>query len=74
MPAGKPTGHGIGLQTGPVRVGDTTLTEQAMLHVMDHPVMEALGLADRPSMLMGTDQLTERSMTICYGLDTLFLQ
>jgi clan AA aspartic protease (TIGR02281 family) len=74
MPPGTPTGHGFGIQTGPVRLGDTTLSERAALHVMDHPVMEALGLADRPTMLMGTDQLKERTVTICYGLKTLFVQ
>lgn len=73
-PPGTPTGHGFGLQTGPVRVGDTTLSERTALHVMDHPVMEALGLANRPTMLMGTDQLKDRTVTICYGLATLFLQ
>lgn len=74
MPAGAPAGHSFGIQTGPVRVGETILAEQAPLFVMDHPVMESLGLADRPSMLMGTDQLTGRSVTICYGLETLFIQ
>jgi len=53
---------------------DERLLERAALHVMDHPVMEALGLADRPTMLMGTDQLKERTVTICYGLKTLFVQ
>lgn len=74
LPADAPAGHGFGIQTGPVRVGDTVLTEQAPLLVMDHPVMEALGLHDRPSMLMGTDQLKGRSVTICYKLKTLFIQ
>ena len=73
MPPGTPTGHGFGLQTGPVRVGDTTLSERTALHVMDHPVMEALGLANRPTMLLGTDQLRGRTVTICYGLKTLFV-
>jgi hypothetical protein len=74
LPAGAPTGHNFGIQTGPVRVGETILTEQTQLFVMDHPVMESLGLADRPSMLLGTDQLKGRSVTICYGLKILFLQ
>jgi len=74
MPAGAQTAHGFGLQTGPVRVGDTTLSERTALRVMDHPIMEALGLADRPTMLMGTDQLKDRTLTICYGLAILFLQ
>ena len=74
IPAGAPASHGLGLQTGPVRVGDSTLTERATLHVMDHPVMEALGLADRPAMLMGNDQLAGRTVTICYRLGRLFLQ
>jgi hypothetical protein len=74
MPAGAPAGHGFGIQTGPVRVGETILTEQTPLFVMDHPIMESLGLADRPSMLMGTDQLKGRSLTICYGLEMLFIQ
>jgi len=72
--AGEQAGHGFGLETGPVRVGDATLAERTALHVMDHPVMESLGLADQPSMLLGTDQLTGRALTICYGLQTLFLQ
>lgn len=74
MPADAPTGHSFGIQTGPVRVGETTLTEQTPLFVMDHPIFESLGLADRPSMLMGTDQLKGRSVTVCYGLETLFLE
>lgn len=74
MPASAQPGHGFGIQTGPVRLGDITLAERATLQVMDHPVMEALGLADRPSMLMGTDQLAGRAVTICYGLETIFLQ
>lgn len=74
VPAGAPAGHSFGIQTGPVRVGETILTEQTPLFVMDHPLMESLGLADRPAMLMGTDQLKGRSLTICYGLDTLFLE
>jgi clan AA aspartic protease (TIGR02281 family) len=74
MPPGMPAGHGFGLQTGPVRLGDTTLSERAALQVMDHPVMEALGLADRPAMLMGTDQLKNLTVTISYGLARLFLQ
>lgn len=73
-PAGSPAGHSFGIQTGPVRVGETILVEQAPLFVMDHPIMKSLGLADRPSMLMGTDQLNGRSLTICYGLETIFLQ
>lgn len=74
VPTGSPPGHGFGLQTGPVRVGDAILSEQTVLHVMDHPIMEALGLAQRPSMLMGTDQLAKRTVTISYGLDMIFLQ
>lgn len=74
MSADTPAGHGFGIQTGPVRVGDTVLTERATLHVMNHPVMEALGLADGPTMLMGTDQLEGRTVTICYRLGSLFLQ
>lgn len=74
MPAGVSAGHSFGIQTGPIRLGETTLTEQAPLFVKDHPLMESLGLADRPSMLMGTDQLKGRSLTICYGLSTLFLE
>jgi len=73
MPAGAPTGHSFGIQTGPVSVGATILAEQAPFFVMDHPLMESLGLSDRPSMLMGTDQLQDQSVTICYGLETLFL-
>lgn len=73
MPAGASTGHSFGIQTGPIRVGETILAEQAPLFVMDHPVMESLGLADQPSMLMGTDLVKGRSVTICYGLKTLFL-
>lgn len=69
-----PAGHGMALQTGPVAVGGFTLAELATLHVMEHPIMEALGLADSPAMLMGTDQLASRIVTICYGLGTLFLQ
>ena len=72
-PAGAPAGHRFGLETGPVRVGETVLTERTALFVMDHPVMAALGLADRPSMLLGTDQLQGKTLTICYGLETVFL-
>lgn len=68
-----PAGHGFGLQTGPMRLGDTTLSERVTLRVMDHPVMESLGLASRPNMLLGTDQLRDRAVTICYGLKTLFV-
>lgn len=74
VPAGASAGHGFGLQTGPVRVGKTILTERATLHVMDHPAMAAIGLGDRPAMLMGTDQLTGRIVTISYGLRRLFIE
>ena len=74
MPAGTPAGHGLGLQAGPVTVGDSTLVARATLRVMDHPIMEALGLANGPTMLIGTDQLADRSVTICYRLRRLFLQ
>lgn len=74
MPAGAPAGHGFGIETGPVRVSETILAERAPLFVLDHPIMESLGLAERPSMLMGTDQLKDRSVTICYNLKMLFLQ
>lgn len=70
---GTPTGHGFGLQTGPVRIGDATLSERATFHVMNHPVMDSLGLTNRPTMLLGTDQLRDRTVTICYGLRTLFV-
>ena len=73
MAPGAPSGHGFGLQTGPVRLGDTILSERATLHVMDHPVMESLGLKNRPTMLLGTDQLRDRTLTICYGLKRLFV-
>lgn len=74
MPKGPAGQHGFGLQTGPVRLGDQVLTEHATLRVMDHPVMEALGLADSPSMLMGTDQFGDRTLTISYGLGRVFVE
>jgi predicted aspartyl protease len=74
MPDEALSGHRIGLETGPVRVGETTLTERAAVHVMDHPIMEELGLARQPAMLMGTDQLMGRTVTISYGLKTLFIE
>jgi predicted aspartyl protease len=74
LPQGSPQGHGFGLETGPVRLGDQVLTERATLRVMDHPVMSALGLSDGPSMLIGTDQFSGRTLTICYQLETVFLQ
>jgi len=74
LPAGSPRGHGFGLQTGPVRLGDQVLTERATLRVMDHPVMEALGLSDGPSMLMGTDKFGDRTLTISYGLGKVFVE
>jgi predicted aspartyl protease len=67
-------GHSIGLETGPVRIGEKTLTERAAVHVMDHPIMEELGLAKQPAMLMGTDQLMGRTVTISYGLKMLFIE
>ena len=36
--------------------------------------MEALGLADGPSMLMGTDQFADRTLTISYGLGRVFVE
>jgi len=74
MPKGPAGQHGFGLQTGPVLIGDQVLTQRATLRVMDHPVMEALGLADGPSMLMGTDQFTDRTLTISYGLGRVFVE
>jgi predicted aspartyl protease len=67
-------GHGFGLQTGPLRLGEQVLNERPTLRVMDHPVMEALGLADGPAMLMGTDQLAGRTLTISYGLGRVFVE
>jgi predicted aspartyl protease len=74
LPAGSRGGHGFGLQTGPVRLGNQVLTERPTLRVMDHPVMEALGLADSPSMLMGTDQLAGRTLTISYALGMVYVE
>ena len=77
MPAAAPGGglaHGFGLQTGPLRLGEQVLNERPTLRVMDHPVMEALGLADGPAMLMGTDQLAGRTLTISYGLGRVFVE
>lgn len=66
-------GHGLGLQTGPIALGGLVLTERTNVRVMDHPTMEALGLADGPAMLMGTDQLTGRMVSISYGLRQIFV-
>jgi hypothetical protein len=74
LPQGPSGGHGFGLQTGPIRLGDTVLADRTTLRVMDHPVMEALGLANQPSMLLGTDQLVGRQLTICYELETVAIQ
>ena len=74
LPQGPGGGHGFGLQTGPVGLGDRVLAERTTLRVMDHPVMEALGLADDPSMLMGNDLLAGRKLTICYQSGTAFIQ
>ncbi|KPK52332.1 MAG: hypothetical protein AMS22_09400 [Thiotrichales bacterium SG8_50] len=41
---------------------------------MDHPVMEALGMADNPSILMGNDQLVGRKLTICLQIGTALIQ
>ena len=77
MPAAAPGGgqvHGFGLQTGPLRLDEQVLNERPTLRVMDHPVMEALGLAEGPAMLMGTDQLAGRTLTISYGLGRVFVE
>lgn len=68
-------GHGLGILAGPIRVGERTLQEQAPLRVMDREdIFAPLGLADRPRLLLGTDLLAGRVLSISYGTGRLFLE
>ena len=67
-------GHGITLDTGPLRLGEHVLAERPRVHVMDHPLMAVLGLADGPSMLLGTDLLAGQVVTLSYGRDRVWVE
>jgi len=68
-------GHGFGIQAGPIKVGEVVLQERAQLAVVDRDDMfEAFGLANKPRMLMGTNLLKDRVLSISYGRRTLFVE
>ena len=70
-----PYGHGFGIQGGPIKAGEVVLQETAQLAVVDRAdIFEAFGLANQPRMLMGTNLLKNRVLSISYGRSTLFVQ
>ncbi len=75
LPNPAPAGHGLAILAGPIRVGDRTLRDRGQLVVMDRDdIFAPLGLADRPRLLLGTDLLGGRAITISYAEGRLFLE
>jgi hypothetical protein len=75
LPEPPPGSHGVGIETGPVRVGSGLLRERATLLVMDRAdIFSAFGLEDRPRMLLGTDLLADRVLSISYGRGQIFVE
>ena len=59
----------------PIRAGEVVLQETAQLAVVDRAdIFEAFGLANQPRMLMGTNLLKNRVLSISYGRSTRFVQ
>ncbi len=70
-----PYGHGFGIEGGPIKTGEVVLQDRAQLAVVDRDdIFEDFGLASKPRMLMGTDLLKGRVLSISYGRNTLFVQ
>ena len=56
-----------------IRLGETTLTSDMPVHIMDLTVFEAIGLSDRPTMLLGTNFLRDRRVGIDYSARRIYL-
>lgn len=75
LPDAAPAGHGFAILAGPIRAAGRTLQERGQLAVMDRAdIFGPLGLADRPRLLLGTDLLAGRVLSISYGAGLLFLE
>lgn len=71
LPASVPGDHAPALQVGELRLGDGALARDLVVGVVELPVFEALGIGDRPALLMGTGALADHRIGISYGLGLL---
>ena len=55
-----------------LELADTALTSVDPVAVIDLPVFENLGLADEPAMILGTNFLKQRKLTIAYAAGRLY--
>jgi predicted aspartyl protease len=74
LPPTSPGRHGPAVQVGELRVGDGVLARNLIVGVVDLPVFAALGVADGPAMLMGTEALAGRRVGISYGVGRLSIR
>jgi predicted aspartyl protease len=56
-----------------ITLGEATLTSDTPVHIMDLSVFEAIGLSDRPTMLLGTNFLRDRRVGIDYSARRIYL-
>lgn len=71
LPASLPGAHAPALRVGAIHLGDGVLARDVIVGVVDLPVFEALGIGDRPALLIGTGTLAGRRVGISYGLGRL---
>lgn len=71
LPPKPPGGHGPALQVDAVEVGGEVLVRNLIVGVVDLPVFTAVGVADGPTMLVGTGALVGRRVGISYGTGRL---
>jgi len=70
-----PRGHGpvAALPTMEIELGEGDLRSAQPVAIIDLPVFETLGLADRPAMLLGTNFLRGRRLGLDYAGGRIFL-
>jgi len=71
LPPTPPGSHGQALQVDAVEVGGEVLARNLLVGVVDLPVFTAVGVADGPTMLVGTGALAGRRVGISYGTGRL---
>lgn len=71
LPPVPPGAHAVALRISEVRLAGSTLARDLLVGVVDLPVFEALGLADQPAMILGTNALANRRVGISYALQCL---
>ena len=75
LPDPPPGGHGLGIETGPIRIGEQVIVDRGPLMVMDRAdIFAAFDLVDKPRMLVGTDLLAGRVLSISYATRHLYVE